>query len=94
MRSGATVKCPVCAICGTTRVIQHHHIGGRNHIAWVTVPLCRAHHRRCHLLIEVAGVDLEYTPDPLERLIRASKAISIFQCMIHDAMHEIKLLQT
>jgi hypothetical protein len=79
---------PCCALCGGRKNIEHHHIGGRNHLACVTVPLCRAHHRQCHLLLEAAGVDLEYTPNRLERLIRASKAINIFQCMLHEAMHQ------
>lgn len=38
--------------------------------------------------MENAGVDLEHTPDPVERLIRASMAISIFLWMVQSALHE------
>jgi hypothetical protein len=78
----------VCVICGDHRNVELHHIGGRRHIAWLLAPLCRRHHRQCHLLIEASGVDLEHTEDPIERLIRAMKAISIFLCMLQDALHE------
>ena len=81
-------KGPVCCLCGTRKNVEHHHVGGRNHLPWYTVPLCSADHRQCHLLLKTGGVDLEYTSDPIERLCRARKAISIFQCMFEDAMHE------
>jgi hypothetical protein len=81
--------CLVCVICGDHRGVELHHIGGRHHIAWLLAPLCRRHHRQCHALMEVAGVDLEHTRDPVERLIRAMKAISIFLCMLQNALHEI-----
>jgi len=77
-----------CVLCAATRNIERNHIGGRNHVIWVTAPFCRSHHRRFHFLLEAAGVDLEYTPDPVERLIRATNAINIFQCMLHEAMRE------
>lgn len=93
MKSRATVRRPVCAICGSGRKIEYHHFGGKNHLAGVTVPLCHPHHRQCHLLIEAAGIDLEHTPDNAERLIRASKAINILLCMIHDALHQELLLR-
>ena len=46
------------------------------------------------MLVKIAGVDLEYTRDPVERLIRATKAISIFMCMVQDALHEARLLES
>ena len=83
-----------CVLCGSIRNIEQHHIGGQNHIAWVTVPLCRNHHEQCHKLIELAGIDLEYTPDAVERLIRASKAINIFMAMALEALGETRLSKT
>ena len=84
---------PICVICGSGKNVERNHIGGRNHLLWVTGPLCRLHHRQFHILLERAGVDLEYTPDPVERLIRASKAITIVQCMVNTALHGAYLVR-
>jgi hypothetical protein len=70
--------------------VERHHVGGRKHLAWFTAPLCAVHHKQLHRLITTAGVDLEYTTDPVERLIRAAKAISIFMCMVLNALHEVR----
>jgi hypothetical protein len=94
MSPHGTCKNPACVLCGSTKDVEHHHIGGRNHLAWATIPLCRSHHRQCHLLMENVGVDLDYTPDQLERLIRAAKAITIILCMILIAMHSAKSRRT
>jgi hypothetical protein len=83
-----------CVLCDSSQDVEHHHIGGRNHLAWVTVPLCRPHHNQCHGLIESSAIDLEYTSDPAERLIRASKAINIFLCMALEALDQARLSQS
>lgn len=80
---------PACILCGNINGIENHHIGGRNHLAWVTIPLCRKHHRQCHALLENAEVDLNHTADSHERLIRASKAITIFLCLVQIEMHHL-----
>jgi hypothetical protein len=77
-----------CVICSAKKSVVHHHIGGKSHIAWLTAPLCPMHHDRIHRLLTIAGVGLEYTSDPVERLIRATKAISIFMSMVLEALHE------
>src|SRR5580698_7442771 len=77
-----------CAICGSERNVEHHHIGGRKHLAWVTVPLCARHHRQLHTLLEQAGIDLRHTSDPVERMIRALSVISVLSCMIQNALQE------
>jgi hypothetical protein len=79
---------PACVICGRRSRVEHHHLGGRRHLAWLTAPLCDIHHRQLHRLLAAAGVDLEYTTDRAERLLRATKAMSIFQCMVLEALHE------
>ena len=81
---------PRCVICGTPLTVEHHHVGGRRHLAYLTAPLCRGHHDQLHQLLKTGGVDLEYTADPVERLIRATKAISIFMCMLLHALHEVR----
>jgi hypothetical protein len=80
-------KNPACVLCGSTKDVERHHIGGRNHLIWVTAPLCRSHHRQFHLLFDAVSVNLNYTADRRERLIRASKAITIILCMLLDALH-------
>ena len=93
MKASAKRSSPRCVICGNRSTLERHHLGGRRHLVWLTAPLCRIHHNRLHRLLKIAGVDLKYTRDPVERLIRATKAISIFMCMIQDALHEARLLQ-
>jgi hypothetical protein len=94
MKPRARITTAACIICSTTKNVERHHIGGRNHLVWVTAPLCRSHHRQFHLLLENAGVNLAYTPDPVERLIRALKAISILEWMVQDTVHQAILQQT
>jgi hypothetical protein len=83
---------PACVICGKRKRVECHHVGGRKHLVWITAPLCRIHHERLHRLLKSAGVVLEYTADPVERLIRATKAINIFMCMVLDALHEVRVV--
>lgn len=77
-----------CVICGVRS--QAHHVGGRRHLIWLYGSLCQIHHDYVHRLIKTAGVNLEYTDDPVERLIRATKAINIFMCVVLDALHEAR----
>jgi hypothetical protein len=93
VKAPAKGACPHRVICGTRSTVERHHVGGRKHLVWLTAPLCRIHHNRLHRLLKTAGVDLEYTGDPVERLIRATKAISIFMCMVQEALHEARLLE-
>lgn len=44
-------------------------------MVWFTIPLCREHHVKLTRYIEVAGVDMRYTADRLERLRRARRAV-------------------
>jgi hypothetical protein len=52
------------------------------------MPFCRTHHDQFHALVRAAGIDLEYTTDPRERLVRALKAITVCQWMLLEAQHE------
>ena len=85
MKSRTDTGRVACVVCGSRRKVERNHIGGRNHLIWVTAPFCRFHHRRFHQLLEIASVDLNFTSDPVERVVRATKAINIFQCMLADA---------
>lgn len=74
-----------CAICGSPEHVEFHHLGGKYHVAWMTVPLCRKHHVKLTEQIRVAGIDMGYTPDPHERRIRARQAAIVFLWMLDDA---------
>jgi hypothetical protein len=52
---------PQCALCGTSDQVQRHHVGGRFHVAWFTMPVCRRHHARVTEFLRLAGVDMRYT---------------------------------
>lgn len=78
-----------CVICGSMENVEQNHAGGRNHVAWFTMPFCREHHSKFHALLRAAGVNLEYTPDPAERILRALKAIAIAQWMLLEAQQQL-----
>jgi len=67
-----------CTICGSTDQVEKHHVGGRNHVVWFTIPLCRKHHVKLTAYIAAAGVDMRYSPDRPTRFRRARQAI----CML------------
>ena len=77
-----------CAICGSEG-IQRHHVGGENHIAWFTMELCVPHHSQVHKHLIAAGINLEYTDDPMERLIRAQQACQVFLWMLTEAQRQL-----
>ena len=78
----------VCVICGTAKNIENNHAGGRNHIAWLTVPFCERHHQQFHRLLESVGIDLRYTPNKLKRLAIAALALTIALWMVLQALGE------
>ncbi len=78
----------LCVICGSKK-IERNHMGGRNHVAWFTMPFCREHHTRFHDLTSNAGIDLEYTADPRERLLRALEACWVAQWVLTQALRNL-----
>ena len=78
-----------CVICGTDVGVERNHDGGVNHVAWFTQPCCRAHHDQFHALLRAAGINLEYTADPRERLLRALQATTVFQWMLMEALKNL-----
>ena len=80
-----------CVICGSPERVEANHVGGQNHIAWFTMPLCGEHHDRFHALLRHIGIDLRYTADPVERFIRVLKAILVFTWMaLEGFQHAVK----
>jgi len=79
---------PVCVICGVDKNVEHNHAGGRNHLAWFTVPFCERHHQQFHRQLEGVGIDLRYTPNKLKRLVTAALALTIALWMVLQALAE------
>jgi len=75
-------------ICGSKRT-ERNHVGGQNHVAWFTMPFCLDHHAQFHALLRAAGIDLEYTSDPRERMLRALKATTVCQWMLTEALQNL-----
>jgi hypothetical protein len=82
----------VCVICGQRplRYRRRHHVGGKNHVAWFTMPLCEAHHDQLHALLRTAGIDLENTSDPFVRISRAMGACLVALWMLMQAQQELR----
>ena len=58
-------------------------------MAWFTMPFCPKHHAQFHALVDAAGINLEYTSDPIERLIRALKALLVCAFLLLEALQEL-----
>jgi len=82
-----------CTICGSTVQVEANHLGGRKHLASFTMPFCKPHHERFHVLVRQAGIDLTYTDDPIERIRRALSAIKIAEWMLLEWMQQERLKQ-
>jgi hypothetical protein len=74
-----------CAICGSTKEVQEHHLGGRNHAAFFTIPLCRPHHEPVTIAIARARVNMQYTSNLAERARRARMAAYVFLWNLDEA---------
>jgi hypothetical protein len=74
-----------CAKCGSSRNVELHHIGGRNHVAWIRIPLCREHHVMLTIANQRAGIDMRYTSDLAERQRRARQAIYVCLWFLDEA---------
>src|SRR2546427_9764711 len=78
-----------CAICGSTKAVQQHHLGGRHHAPFFTLPLCRPHHERVSRAITNAAPDLmTYTSDLAERARRARMAALVFLWFVDEIVSE------
>ena len=84
--TGVQQKIRRCVICGSTRRVEDNHVGGRNHVAWFTGPLCGDHHLKFHELLRQMRLDLRYTSDPVARAIRVLKAILVFAWMVLEGL--------
>jgi hypothetical protein len=53
------------------------------------MPLCLEHHAQFHAMLRTAGINLEYTSDPMERLLRAQKACEVFHWTLTEALQNL-----
>ena len=73
-----------CVLCGNGQDIELHHVGGRNHVPWFTVPLCRDHHVKLTALIHQAGIDMRYVSNEQERISTVRQAVYVFLWMLEE----------
>lgn len=78
-----------CAICGSSIRVEQHHLGGRHHAAFFTLPLCRVHHERVTHAITNAALDLMTSTNDLhERARRARLAAYVFLWLLDEIVIE------
>jgi len=77
-----------CVLCPSTDRVEQNHIGGRNHLIWITAPFCLKHHNEFHLRLRLAGIDLRYTSDVHERHRRIRQAIYVVLQMLEECEKE------
>jgi hypothetical protein len=58
-------------------------------VAWFTMPFCYKHHTQFHAFLSNAGINLEYTSDPRERLARGLSACLVAQWVLTKALQEL-----
>ena len=75
-----------CNLCGSTRNVTRHHVGGQNFIAWFTMSLCDKCQEIFHARQRAAGIDLRPTPNRMMRLLRALKMAVLFVWMLLDML--------
>jgi hypothetical protein len=66
-------------LCGALDAIEQHHVGGRNHVPWFTLPMCSTHHREMTRALQQAGVEMKPATTKAERVARALQALAVFQ---------------
>lgn len=78
------VRC--CAICGSRKNLQEHHLGGFRHAPFFTIPLCEPHHQAVHLAITRSGISLEYTSVREQRARLARMAGLVFLWFLEEQL--------
>jgi hypothetical protein len=68
--------------------MEQNHLGGKNHVPWLTYPFCKIDHAEFHIQCRRAGVDFEYTKDKSLRLVQALKAMMVGMWMALDMLEK------
>jgi hypothetical protein len=80
--------CPTQCFCGSSKQLEANHLGGRNHVPWLTLPFCRKDHTEFHRMCTRAGIDFRDTSNQLVSLIRALKAMLVGMWMVVDKLEK------
>jgi hypothetical protein len=75
-----------CVLCGALKGIEQHHVAGRNHVLWFTLPLCVGHHREITRRLQAAGVEMRRARTTTERIARAQQAVAVFQWWLGEEL--------
>jgi hypothetical protein len=75
-----------CVICGRAADIERHHVQIRAHESKLTVPLCRHCHIRETENLRIAGVVMEHTDNPFERMYYALRGTAIFLSSLSESL--------
>jgi hypothetical protein len=75
-----------CTLCGSTEHLEGHHVGGRQHARWFTLPLCRVHHVEITKALSSAGVEMRHTANRIVRVGRAMQALAVFLWRLADVL--------
>lgn len=84
-------RCPDCpkqCFCGSSKQLEANHLGGRNHVPWLTLPFCREDHAHFHVMCTRAGIDFQTTSNRFVSLIRALKAMLVGMWMVVDKLEK------
>ena len=84
-------RCPDCpkqCFCGSSKQLEANHLGGRNHVPWLTLPFCHEDHAEFHRTCTRAGIDFRTTSNQLISLIRALKAMLVGMWMVVDKLEK------
>ena len=87
---------PACTLCGCPefdallpvkrRLLERHHLAGRNHDPHLTVALCRNCHARLTEQLRRSGADMEKQSTLLERIVAVLRAVGTALKAVGEAL--------
>jgi hypothetical protein len=67
--------------------VHEHHLGGQNHIPWLTMLLCETCHESFRARFR-QSVNFHFTANKLVRLIRAMQAVIVFLWVLLEMLQK------
>lgn len=68
------------------RLLEEHHLLGRNHDPNLTILLCRNCHFLAHEGYLRAGIDMRYEPDPRKRVAKMLLALAVLHGKLSETL--------
>jgi hypothetical protein len=68
--------------------IEQHHVCGRNHVPWFTLPVCVEHHREITRRLQAAGVEMRRARTKTERIAHAQQALAVMQWLLGEELRK------